>query len=157
GDRVAILLPNGWYYAVSYLGIQLAGAVAVLVNTRLAAPEIEYVLRDSGARLVITDDALGARLTPGPARTGLPADLVAAHEETSATPGTTRDPHDVAQLLYTSGTTGRPKGAMQTHANLLTNARTVRERLGAAPGDRTLIVAPMFHATGIVSQFVGFL
>src|SRR5262249_17280131 len=54
GDRVAILLPNGWHYAVSYFGVQLAGAVAVLVNTRLAAPEIEYVLRDSGARLVIT-------------------------------------------------------------------------------------------------------
>jgi fatty-acyl-CoA synthase len=62
----------------------------------------------------------------------------------------------VAHLLYTSGTTGRPKGAMHTHANLLFNAGTVRERLGAAPDERTLIAAPMFHATGTVSQFLGF-
>jgi acyl-CoA synthetase (AMP-forming)/AMP-acid ligase II len=155
GDRVAILLPNGWHYAVSYFGLHLAGAVAVLVNTRLAAPEIDYVLRDSGARYVITDGTLIARLTPGsPARPVLAAELVDA--EPGATPGTTRSPHDVAQLLYTSGTTGRPKGAMQTHANLLANARTVRRQLGVVPEDRTLIVAPMFHATGIASQLVGF-
>ena len=155
GDRVAILLPTGWHYAVSYFGIQLAGAVAVLVNTRLATPEIDYVLRDSGARYVITDDTLAARLTPAsPARPVLAADLVDA--EPGATPGTRRDPGEVAQLLYTSGTTGRPKGAMQTHANLLANARTVRGQLGVTPADRTLIVAPLFHATGIASQLVGF-
>lgn len=155
GDRVAILLPNGWHYAVSYFGIQLAGGVAVLVNTRLAAPEIDYVLGDSGARYVITDDTLIARLTPDtPAQPVLAVELVDA--EPGATPGTTRDPHDVAQLLYTSGTTGRPKGAMQTHANLMANARTVRQRLGVVPADRTLIVAPLFHATGIASQLVGF-
>ncbi|MCW2743833.1 MAG: fatty-acid--CoA ligase [Mycobacterium sp.] len=157
GDRVAILLPNGWHYAVCYFGVQLSGAVAVLVNTRLTGTEIEHVLRDSGARLVLTDDLLGGRLAPGsPARPVRAADLAAARTEPRALPGAARQPDDVAQLLYTSGTTGRPKGAMQTHANLLANARTVRDRLGAAPGERTLVVAPMFHATGTASQLVGF-
>jgi fatty-acyl-CoA synthase len=157
GDRVAILLPNGWHYAVCYFGIQLRGAVAVLVNARLATREIEHVLRDSGARLVITDDVLGARLAPDSvARLVRAAELVFTRAEPAAMPGARRSPDDVAQLLYTSGTTGRPRGAMQTHANLLANARTVRDRLGAAPGERTLIVAPMFHATGIASQLVGF-
>jgi fatty-acyl-CoA synthase len=157
GDRVAILLPNGWHYAACYFGIQLSGAVAVLVNARLATPEIEHVLRDSGARLVITDDALGARLPPDSvARPVRAAELVVTRAEPATMPGARRSPGDVAQLLYTSGTTGRPRGAMQTHANLLANARTVRDRLGAAPGERTLIVAPMFHATGIASQLVGF-
>ncbi len=62
----------------------------------------------------------------------------------------------IANILYTSGTTGRPKGAMQTHGNLLFNAGTVGSVLGVTASDRTLVVAPMFHATGIVSQLVGF-
>lgn len=154
GDRVAILLYNGWRFAAGYFGIQLCGAVAVLVNTRFTAPEIEHVLTDSGARLVLTDDEFAVRL---------PAGVVAVletpepREIPAVAPGTLRDPQEVAQLLYTSGTTGRPKGSMQTHANLLFNAGTVRERLGAGPGERTLIAAPMFHATGVVSQFVGFI
>jgi acyl-CoA synthetase (AMP-forming)/AMP-acid ligase II len=157
GERVAILLLNGWHYAVCYFGVQLAGAVAVLVNARLTGTEIEHVLRDSGARLVLTDDVRGGRLAPGSvARPVRAADLAAARAEPTALPGTARQPGDVAQLLYTSGTTGRPKGAMQTHANLLANAGTVRDRLGAAPGERTLVVAPMFHATGTASQLVGF-
>ncbi|MEV4601696.1 AMP-binding protein [Amycolatopsis sp. NPDC049253] len=152
GDRVAILLPNGWQYAVSYFGVQLAGAIGVLVNTRFAQPEIEHVLTDSGAKLVITDRDLpgavdAAALTTDTGETADPA----------AQPGQRSAPGDVAHLLYTSGTTGRPKGAMQTHANLMFNAGTVRERLGAAPGERTLVAAPMFHATAIVSQFIGFL
>ena len=58
GDRIALALPNGWRYAVAYYGIQLSGAVAVLVNTRFATPEIEYVLADSGASFVVTDAGL---------------------------------------------------------------------------------------------------
>ncbi|MEU4672883.1 AMP-binding protein [Amycolatopsis sp. NPDC023774] len=152
GDRVAILLPNGWQYAVSYFGVQLAGAIGVLVNTRFAQPEIEHVLTDSGAKLVITDRDL-----PGAVDAAvLTADSGEAADP-AAQPGQRSEPGDVAHLLYTSGTTGRPKGAMQTHANLMFNAGTVRERLGAAPGERTLVAAPMFHATAIVSQFIGFL
>jgi fatty-acyl-CoA synthase len=154
GDRVAILLPNGWRYAAGYFAIQFRGAIAVLVNTGFTTPEIEHVLTDSGARVVLTDDQLGARLPDG---------FLAVREfpepgpHAGDRPGGECEAGDVAHLLYTSGTTGHPKGAMQTHANLLFNAGTVRERLGAAPGERTLIAAPMFHATGVVSQFIGFL
>ena len=161
GDRVAILLPNGWEYAVCYLGIQFVGAVGVLVNTRFTASEIEHVLTDSGATVVLAATALDERVRPGPgARPVTAAAIAAAPREPvdpSAPATSNRSSGDVAQLLYTSGTTGRPKGAMQTHANLLFNAGTVRSCIGAAPGERTLIVAPLFHATGAVSQLVGFL
>ncbi|QRP42949.1 class I adenylate-forming enzyme family protein [Amycolatopsis sp. FDAARGOS 1241] len=162
GDRVAILLPNGWQFAIGYCGAQLAGAIVVLVNTRLTEPELEHILTDSGATVIITDAALGARVPAALADRIVAADLltaeprVAEDADPATLPGHTRAPHDVAHLLYTSGTTGRPKGAMHTHANLLFNTRTVRERLGAAADERTLIAAPMFHATATVSQFIGF-
>ncbi|WP_220296869.1 class I adenylate-forming enzyme family protein [Streptomyces sp. MBT84] len=166
GDRVAILLPNCWQYAVAYIGAQLAGAIAVLVNTRLTGPELDHILTDSGATVLVTDGVdgvLGARVPAGLADLIVPAEVLVADPEAGITgvdpstlPGCDRTASDVAHLLYTSGTTGRPKGSMHTHANLLFNARTVRERLGAKPEERTLIAAPMFHATGAVSQFVGF-
>jgi fatty-acyl-CoA synthase len=159
GDRVAIMLPNSWQYAVTYVACQLAGAIVVLVNTRLTGPELDHVFRDSGATLIVTDDTLGGRVPDEYAALLVPADeLVAEGDPVRATdwPGLHRTPEDAAHLLYTSGTTGRPKGAIHTHANLLFNAVTVRERLGAAPEERALIAAPMFHATGSVSGFIAF-
>lgn len=159
GDRVAIALPNGLHHAVSYFGTQLAGAIAVVVNTRLSAPEIAHVLSDSGASLVVSDSSFAERLTSD-------ADVVdpqvllterPPHADHTPLPGLSRSADDTAQLLYTSGTTGRPKGAAQTHANLLFNAATVREQFELTPNDRTLIVAPMFHASGLNSQLIGFL
>ena len=156
GDRVAILLPNGWHYAVSYFGAQLAGSIAVLVNARLSAPEIAHVLADSGASLVITDDTFAERLPTGTISVRAAELLAGRPPSTTELPGMSRASTDVAHLLYTSGTTGRPKGAMQTHENLLFNAGTVREQFTLTPRDRTLVVAPMFHATGINSQLIGF-
>jgi fatty-acyl-CoA synthase len=158
GDRVAILLPNGWEYVAGYLGVQLAGAVAVPVNARFTAPEVSYVLADSGTGVVLTNSAM-TRLVSGAMAVDVSGIVTAPRHEIDldGLPGLLPRGEDVAQLLYTSGTTGRPKGAMQTHANLLFNAETVRARIGAAPGERTLIVAPLFHATGLVSQLVAFL
>jgi fatty-acyl-CoA synthase len=137
-----------------------------LVNTRLTGPELDHVLTDSGAKVILTDaldGPLGARVPAAVAERVVPVgvlvprtDTGAAETDPGALPGLRSRPTDVAHLLYTSGTTGRPKGSMHTHANLLANARTVRERLGAGPAERTLIAAPMFHATGVVSQFIGF-
>ena len=160
GDRIALALPNGWRYAVAYYGTQLAGAVAVLVNTRFAPPEIEYVLADSGASYVVTDAELAPRVPSACPHLDV-EELVApgpdpALANTGEWPGLALDGSDVANILYTSGTTGRPKGAMQTHGNLAFNAGTVASVFGVTAADRTLVVAPLFHATGIVSQLVGF-
>lgn len=172
GDRVAILLPNGWRYAVAYFGIQLAGGIAVLVNARFAAPEVAYVLENSGAAIVVSDEALAPRLPAGVRWSTLDGLLGPSSQASAGLSGGTNDRagqsnrtrsglsrggDEVANLLYTSGTTGFPKGAMQTHANLLFNAAKVREQIGVTAADRTLVVAPLFHATGINSQLIGFL
>jgi acyl-CoA synthetase (AMP-forming)/AMP-acid ligase II len=155
GDRVALALPNGWRYAVAYGGVQLAGAVAVLVNTRFAPPEIEYVLADCGASAVVVDGTTGKRV-PLTCPHWDVDELTASGPTTDYLPGLSVASIDVANILYTSGTTGQPKGAMQTHGNVVFNAGTCGTVMGAGPADRTLVIAPMFHATGIVSQLVGF-
>jgi fatty-acyl-CoA synthase len=156
GDRLALLLPNGWRYGAAYLGAQLAGAVAVLVNSRLSTAEIDHVLRDSGAVAVVLD-AGPAATAPEVCPLWDAEELTGPGPAADELPGTGLGGTDVANLLYTSGTTGRPKGAMQTHGNLVFNAGTVGSLFGVGPGDRTLVVAPMFHATGVNSQWVGFL
>ena len=160
GDRIALAMPNGTEYALAYYGVQLAGAVAVLVNTRFAPPEIEHVLADSGASFVVTDPELAPRVPPVCPHWEV-GELIAsglsdAPPLAAELPGLSAASTDVANILYTSGTTGRPKGAMQTHGNLVFNAGTVASVFGVTAQDRTLVVAPMFHATGIVSQLVGF-
>jgi acyl-CoA synthetase (AMP-forming)/AMP-acid ligase II len=157
GDRIALALPNGWKYAVAYYGALLTGAVAVLVNTRFAPPEIEYVLTDSGASFVVTDAELAPRVPPACPHWDVD-ELVAPGPDDGdgEWPGLSAAGTDAANILYTSGTTGRPKGAMQTHGNLVCNAGTVASVFGVTAADRTLVVAPMFHATGIASQLVGF-
>ncbi|WP_051807415.1 class I adenylate-forming enzyme family protein [Actinoplanes subtropicus] len=155
GDRVALALPNGWRYAVAYGGVQLAGAVAVLVNTRFAEPEIAYVLTDCGALAVIVDAGTASRVPPVCPLWDV-EELTAPGDAADELPGLSVAGSDVANILYTSGTTGQPKGAMQTHANIAFNTGTCGTVLGATAGDRTLVIAPMFHATGIVSQLVGF-
>jgi fatty-acyl-CoA synthase len=155
GDRIALALPNGWRYAVAYYGVQLAGATAVLVNTRFTATEIEYVLTDSGADFVVVDAGLAPRV-PSAYALWDASELTAPGPEASELPGLAAASADIANILYTSGTTGYPKGAMQTHGNLVFNAGTVGRVFGVTAEDRTLVVAPMFHATGLASQLVGF-
>jgi long-chain acyl-CoA synthetase len=136
GDRVAIRLANGNDWAFAFWGIQMAGAVAVPVNTRFTASEVEYVLTDSGAKYVFEPDA------------ALP----------DGDPYVVDDlkPSDLAAIFYTSGTTGFPKGAMTTHENFLSNCETCR-RVIHLEGDvdlRNLISVPMFHVTGCNSQLL---
>jgi acyl-CoA synthetase (AMP-forming)/AMP-acid ligase II len=136
GDRVAIRLPNGNDWAFAFYGVQLAGAVAVPVNTRFTEGEVEYVVTDSGAQVVIE---------PG-------ADLPDSEPVVVDDLG----PRDVAAIFYTSGTTGFPKGAMTTQENFLANCETCRRVIGF-PDDtpiRNLISVPMFHVTGCNSQLL---
>lgn len=138
GDRVANLLPAGVDWVLGFLGTQLAGAVAVPVNTRFAEPEIDYVLRDSGAALA---------LRPGEP---LPDGHPCADEEAG--------PADTAAIFYTSGTTGFPKGAMTTHENFLSNIETALRVIdldrATGPAQRSLVSVPLFHVTGCNSQLL---
>jgi long-chain acyl-CoA synthetase len=138
GDRVANLLPAGADWAVAFLGTQLAGAVAVPVNTRFAEPEIDYVLSDSGARAVIRP---GEHIPDG--EPFVADDLLRT---------------DLSAIFYTSGTTGFPKGAMTTHENFLSNIETAIRVIGmdreTGPEQRNLVSVPLFHVTGCNSQLL---
>ncbi|WP_309229803.1 AMP-binding protein [Blastococcus sp. TML/M2B] len=136
GDRVAIRLGNGLDWALAFWGGHLAGAVVVPMNTRLAEPEVEYILGDCGASFVVL---------PGePLPDGEPGEVPR------------REHGDVAALFYTSGTTGRPKGAMLTHENFLSTVESVIRcrRLDRGPEHVGLISVPLFHVTGCCSQFM---
>jgi len=151
GDRVAILLPNSIEFAVSYFAVLRAGLVAVPLNISYTAPEVEFQLTDSGAGLVVTDSSLAA--VAASAETllvGSPEwDALAAGPSYDGEPGAGDE--DLAVLLYTSGTTGRPKGAMLSHRALLANL----EQLGridppvVASDDVVLLVLPLFHVYGL--------
>jgi long-chain acyl-CoA synthetase len=135
-DRVAIRLGNGVDWCIAFFGIQMAGAVAVPVNTRFTEAEVEYVVKDSGSKYVCLP---GQPLPQGES-------LVVENLEQK----------DVAAIFYTSGTTGFPKGAMTTHEGFLSNIETCR-RVSLLPFDgstRTLVSVPLFHVTGCNSQFL---
>jgi long-chain acyl-CoA synthetase len=138
GDRVAIHMPNGIDWALAFFATQMLGAVAVPVNTRLAAEEVAYVLDDSAAAFTLGAGA------PLPAGEPVQAEELA--------------PEDLAAIFYTSGTTGFPKGAMTSHANFLTNSenafRCLSTQRSEGPGISTLLSVPMFHVTGCNSQLI---
>ena len=138
GDRAAILLPNGIDWVLAFWGAQLAGVVAVPVNTRFKEPEIDYVVSDCGA---------GHVFKPGQA---LPvAEPLIVDDQL---------PGDLAAIFYTSGTTGFPKGAMTSHANFLANTENAFRCVGIdkaeGPSLATLINVPLFHVTGCNSQLL---
>jgi long-chain acyl-CoA synthetase len=153
GDRVALVLPNVPGYAVAFYGALLAGAAVVPMNPLLKAREVEYYLSDSGARLMIAGEQLAAA-EQGAAAVGIEA-LVVGQMGPAELPAerialVDRDDADTAVILYTSGTTGNPKGAELTHANLATNARSAVETLlEVGPSDVIMGCLPLFHVFGL--------
>jgi long-chain acyl-CoA synthetase len=155
GRAVGLMLPNIPEFAICYYAILRAGGVVVPMNPLLKGREIEYYLTDSNANLLITSTMSlpHAQEAAGAADAELIVadvqldELVSAHErQGSPVP---RADDDVAVLLYTSGTTGRPKGAQLTHANLRHNAALVATTLLAlAPDDVVMGCLPLFHAFG---------
>jgi len=135
-DRVAIRLGNGVNWCLAFFGIQLAGAIAVPVNTRFSPSEVEYVINDSGAKFIFLPDQ--------PLPDGPPLAVEDVNEK------------KLSAIFYTSGTTGFPKGAMMTHENFLANVEN-SERAAIVPlrpGSRGLISVPLFHVTGCNSQLL---
>lgn len=162
GDRVALFLPNVPEFAIVYLAAQKLGAVAVSLNALLRTEEIRYILQDSGAGVLFTTAALLPEAAPlrgsvdtlrdivlcegeAPGERTL-AELMAAHAPGYAAREMERD--DPAAILYTSGTTGRQKGAVLSHGNVISNAHATRHCVGSRPGDRHVLFLPLFHCFG---------
>ncbi|MGY2084605.1 long-chain-fatty-acid--CoA ligase [Blastococcus sp. SYSU DS0539] len=156
GDRVGLVLPNVLAFPVVFYGALLAGAAVVPMNPLLKAREVQYFLEDSGARVVVTlettagpvreaADVVGVEaVVVGPAS---PSELMA--EEPLDAP-VERSDDNLAVILYTSGTTGQPKGAELTHANLGRNALTTAETLAEnTPDDVIMGCLPLFHVFGL--------
>jgi long-chain acyl-CoA synthetase len=158
GDRVGLQMPNLPYFPILYLGILRLGAVMVPMNPLLKQREVAYHLSDSGARVMVGWHGFKEALTGGCELAGAQAievvpgefDGLLARAEPVAQI-TERAPGDAAVIVYTSGTTGTPKGALLTHANLLAGAQTGTELIDAKPEGVSLAALPLFHIFGLNS------
>jgi len=156
GDRVGVMLPNVPEFPVTYYGVLRAGGIVVPMNVLLKRREIAFYLEDSGAKLLLAWHGFAAEARDGAADAGAepievePAAFAAAlaeHEPSADVAATAED--DTAVILYTSGTTGKPKGAELTHANLARNAEvSSRTTCEIAAGDVVLGALPLFHSFG---------
>jgi long-chain acyl-CoA synthetase len=165
GDRVALLLLNSVDFCVGVFACARLGAVAVTLNTKLKGPELEFMLQNSGARVLLMHDAVWEQIAP--IRTAIPCEAVYVAgrapagteplESLTATglpPSVSVSEEDVAFIMYTSGTTGRPKGAMGTHLGIISSNVSFQRCMGLRDGDRTLVAVPLFHVTGLIGQFL---
>lgn len=156
GDRVGVMLPNVPEFAAVYFGVLRAGGVVVPMNPLLKAREVAYHLSDSEARLAFVWHAAATEATQGAATVGAevldvdPAMFLAGlSDHAPARRMVERATHDTAVILYTSGTTGTPKGAELTHASLLRNAEVVQTDLvHLQPDDVVFGGLPLFHSFG---------
>ncbi len=155
GDRVGIVLPNVSAFPVHFYGTLLAGGVVVPMNPLLKAREVSHYLSDSSATFLFVAEEMGDEAAKGAADLGVRVITVGEVPATDPLEATDLAPEprsddDTAVLLYTSGTTGRPKGAELTHANLVENARvTVDTLLRIGPGDVVMGCLPLFHVFGL--------
>jgi long-chain acyl-CoA synthetase len=156
GDRVGVMLPNVPEFPVVYYGVLRAGGVAVPMNVLLKRREISFYLEDSGAKLLLAwhgflDEAREGAADAGTELIGVEPEAFAATLgglEPSAEIADT-DAEDTAVILYTSGTTGKPKGAELSHRNLDENSEIIsRTTLLINPGDVVLGALPLFHTFG---------
>ncbi len=166
GDTVGLMLPNIPQFVIAYYGILKAGAVVVPMNVLLRAPEIAFYVGDSGARVLITWEDFAGEAVKGVAELGGVTVYVANKPGSEERPEGTRaftelmqgsptftmastDPDDNAVILYTSGTTGKPKGAELTHFNLFMCCQVGADRLVAyEEDDVAMAVLPLFHSFG---------
>ena len=165
GDRVGLMLPNVPQFPIAYYGVLKAGGVVVPMNVLLKAPEVSFYLGDSESRFLIVWEDFAAEALKGieslkplttyvalkPGSNEPPAGTKSFMELMGGDPGFDMEPtsgDDTAVILYTSGTTGKPKGAEITHSNLFMNCHFLSQTYGSTDDDVLLVVLPMFHSFG---------
>ncbi|MGD9495316.1 MAG: long-chain fatty acid--CoA ligase [Armatimonadota bacterium] len=162
GDRLGMILPNCPQFVITYFATVRLGAIAVPVNPLLAPVEVAYIAQDAGMRMMVAAEHTAPLAQAAAAQCPALEQLVVVGETVpdgavdfaalmAARPGEMPEPgagEDVAALLYTSGTTGRPKGAMLTHRNLIANAAACVEAIDVCADDIFLAVLPLFHSFG---------
>jgi len=149
GDRVAILAGNSHVYLETYVGVPAAGLVVVPLNTRHAEPELQYALEDSATSVLITDRDPGvlAQAVGRVIRVGNEYEALLAGAKAQAL-GTGITENTLAGLFYTGGTTGKSKGVMLSHRNLIANTYHWLTSAPQYADDVMLVMAPLFHAAG---------
>ncbi len=166
GDRIGLLLMNGLSFCLAVFACAQLGAVAVTLNTKLRSRELEYMLRHSGARLVLANAQFWPQLEP--IREALPAEacyvpgggpsgarpLEEVDAGPEALPAVTPGEDDTAFIMYTSGTTGLPKGAEGTHGGIVNSAISYQRCMALGGDERTLVAVPLFHVTGLIAQLL---
>lgn len=164
GDPVAIMGQNSFDFVFSFFGVLKAGGVVVPVNHKLTAPEVDYILKDSQARLFLFDGSLSkvaGLLEYGVDKLSIDtrADNVAfigdALAESDVFTPISIGLDDLAQILYTSGTTGKPKGCLHTHKSVVSAGITGAKALDLDKDDRMLIAMPIWHSSPLNNWFMG--
>ena len=165
GSIVGIFLPNVAAYAISIFAINKIGAVSSPINIRLDSKTIKFILQKAKVKLVVTNKEFGEKL----AETRLPIGVIVIEDkrdyfynqnlpkkiiekERSIKSPSRRD--DVAIVMFTSGTTGTPKGAMITNSNLFFNCRSCKFGFNLSARETHIVVVPLFHVTGLNSQLL---
>ncbi len=150
GDRVLVQVPKSMEAVALYLGVLRCGGVYVPLNTAYTEREVDFFVGDASPRVVVGGAVAADSNDGGDPRTvdidGLWREAQAAPADPAIEP---RDDDDLAAICYTSGTTGRSKGAMITHGNLISNALSLHEIWGFEPGDVLLHALPIFHVHGL--------
>lgn len=154
GDRVGLQMPNVPAYPIAFYGALIAGAAVVPMNPLLKGREVEYYIKDSGAKVIVAADIMADAAQEAAKAQGIEVIVAGAMGPDDLPQDKTdvleRDDEDTAVILYTSGTTGQPKGAELTHSNMNTNARTSAETLvEAGPDDVIMGCLPLFHVFGL--------
>ena len=160
GDRVALFLPNIPVFVFCYLGIQKIGAIAVSLNVMLKSDEVKFILNDCSAKTLITTEKLSKNvpdwdlpqlehilIADGRSNKGINLEqLMASAASTARAVEMERD--EPAAIVYTSGTTGFPKGATLSHGNIISNMYSKNRCCGMQSDDRLLLYLPLFHCFG---------